>query len=102
MNNNNIKNGVRFIAVWVWPVLGFNRGLNSYNYNYEQNKLYRHGKQIKNPFYLDKLAWGIGSAIAYLNPCTGLIVLYKEVYRLEVNLRGLEDEKKTDYYNEVL
>lgn len=104
MNNmkNNIKSIVAITTVFGWPILGFKRGLNSYDYNYEQNKLYKHHKPAKNSLYLDKLAWGICSAIAYLNPFTGLIGLYKEVYRLEVNLRGLEDEKKTDYYNEVL
>ena len=104
MNNfkNNIKSIVSITMVCGWPILGFKRGLNSYDYNYSHNKLYSHGKQIKNPFYLDKLAGGIFSAIAYLNPVTGLIGLYKEIYRIEVNLRGLEDEKKTDYYNEVL
>ena len=104
MNNmkNNIKSIVAVTTVCGWPILGFKRGINSYNYNYEHNKLYSHGKPIKNPLYLHKLAWGIVSAIAYINPATGLIGLYKEVYRIEVNLRGLEDEKKTDYYNEVL
>jgi len=101
MNNikNNIKSIIAFTMICGWPVLGFKRGLNSYDYNYEQNKLY---KKTKNPLYLDKLVWGTVSTIAYVNPCTFLFVLYKEVYRLEVNLRGLEDEKKTDYYNEVL
>ena len=99
---NNIKSIVAVTMVCGWPILGFKRGINSYDYNYSHNKLYSHGKQIKNSFYLDKLAWGIFSAVVYLNPVTGLIGLYKEVYRLEVNLRGLEDEKKTDYYNEVL
>jgi len=98
MNNNSIKNGVRFIATWAWPVLGFYRGLNSYNYNYVKNKLYRHS----NPFYIDKVVWGVVGTLIYLNPITFFFVLYKEVYRLEVNLRGLEDEKNTDYYNEVL
>jgi len=104
MNNmkNNIKSIVTITMVCGWPILGFKRGINSYNYNYEQNKLYKHHEKAKHPFYLDKLAWGIFSALAYFNPATGIIVLYKEIYRIEVNLRGLEDEKKTDYYNEVL
>ena len=99
---NNIKSIVSITMVCGWPILGFKRGINSYDYNYSQNKLYSHGKQPKNSFYFDKFVWGVFSAIVYLNPVTGLIGLYKEVYRLEVNLRGLEDEKKTDYYNEVL
>jgi hypothetical protein len=100
--NNKIKSIAAITMVCGWPALGFKRGLNSYDYNYSHNKLYKHHEKAKHPFYLDKFAWGIISAIAYLNPVTGLFGLYKEVYRLEVNLRGLEDEKKTDYYNEVL
>jgi hypothetical protein len=99
---NNTKRIIGLIPIFGWPSLGFIRGLNSYDYNYSHNKLYKHYEKAKHPFYLDKLAWGIFSAFAYLNPVTGLFGLYKEVYRLEVNLRGLEDEKKTDYYNEVL
>ena len=98
MNNNSIKTGVRFIAMMAWPVLGFNRGVNSYNYNYVKNRLYIHS----NPFYIDKVIWGIAGTLFYINPFTFFFVLYKEVYRLEVNLRGIEDEKNTDYYNEVL
>ena len=99
---NNIKTTIFIIPIFGWPVLGFKRGLNSYDYNYSHNKLYKHHEKAKHPFYFDKLVWGLVSSIAYINPVTGLIVLYKEVYRLEVNFRGLEDEKKTDYYNEVL
>ena len=99
MNNNNIKNGILFVTLWSWPVLGFKRGINSYNYNYSNNKIY---KPPTRPLYLDKVCWGLAATITYINPCTFFIVLYKEVYRLEVNLRELEDEKKTDYYNKVL
>jgi len=79
-----------------WSALGFKRGINSYDYSY--NKKFH----IKQHLYLEKGIWGLTSTIAYINPCTFFFVLYKEIYRLEVNLRGLEDEKKTDYYNEVL
>jgi len=99
---NNTKIIIRLIPIFGWPALGFKRGINSYDYNYSNNKLYKHYEKAKHPFYLDKLAWGVGGTFLYLNPCTFLFVLYKEVYRIEVNLRGIEDEKKTDYYNEVL
>jgi hypothetical protein len=46
--------------------------------------------------------WGLGSTLVYLNPFMCFITLAKEIYRLEVNLRGIEDEKKTEYYNKVL
>jgi hypothetical protein len=99
---NNIKRNIGFITFCVWPVLGFKRGLNSYDYNFSNNKLYKHHEKAKHPFYLDKLAWGITGTVMYLMPPFCLIVAYKEMYRLEVNVRGLENEKKTDYYNEVL
>jgi hypothetical protein len=99
---NNTKRIIGLIPILGWPSLGFKRGLNSYDYNYSNNKLYRNSEKEKSPLYLHKIAWGVGGIFWYLNPATFLFVLYKEVYRLEVNLRGLEDEKKTDYYNEVL
>ena len=100
---NNTKRIIGLIPIFGWTSLGFIRGLNSYNYNYSNNKLYRNSeKAAKPPLYLHKIAWGVGGIFWYLNPVTFCFVLYKEVYRIEVNLRGLEDEKKTDYYNEVL
>ena len=84
----------RIIIFSAWSALGFKRGINSYDYSYN--------KDSRQDLYLQKGIWGVTSTMAYINPCTFFIVLYKEIYRLEVNLRGLEDEKKTDYYNEVL
>lgn len=37
----------------------------------------------------------------YANPLLFPITASKEIYRLEVNLRNLENEKKTDYYNNL-
>jgi len=79
-----------------WGALGFKRGINSYDYSYKKDS------RLKQHLYLEKGKWGVVSTIAYINPISFLFVLYKEIYRLEVNLRGLEDEKHTDYYNEVL
>ena len=99
--NNNIKNNIVFITFCAWPVLGFNRGMKSYDYHYSHNKLY-HNSENKTYLYTDAFMWGFGSTLVYLNPFTAFITLGKEIYRLEVNLRGLEDEKKTEYYNKVL
>jgi len=99
---NNAKRTIGLITIFGWPTLGFKRGMNSYDYNYSNNKLYKYSEKAHRPFYLDKIGWGLLGACCYFNPFTFFIVLYKEVYRIEVNLRGLEDEKKTDYYNKVL
>jgi len=100
--NNKIKSIVAITTIFGWPILGFKRGLNSYDYNYSNNKIYNNSTTPTRPLYIDKIAWGIGGVIFYLSPVGVFIGLYKEVYRLEVNLRGLEDEKKTDYYNKVM
>ena len=38
----------------------------------------------------------------YLNPFLLPIFIYKELYRLEVNIRGLDEEKKERKYNGLL
>ena len=35
-----------------------------------------------------------------MNPLLFPIIVYKEMYK--VNLRGLDEEKKTDYYNDII
>ncbi len=89
---------LRITTVWSWSLLGFTRGLNSYDY-YKKHTKYENEKQS---FYLDKVGWGFGGTLAYINPVTFWIALYKEVYRIEVYIRGLEDQKQTPFYNEVL
>lgn len=98
---NNAKRTIGLITIFGWPTLGFKRGMNSYDYNYSNNKLYKHSEKNP-PLYLHKIVWGIGGTFCYFSPLTFFFVLYKEIYRIEVNLRGLEEEKKTRYYNEVL
>ena len=100
MNNSKIITSSLLLTISGWSALGLKRGLNSYDYNYSRNRLYKNS--LIGPFYIDKAGWGFVGAMLYLNPVTFFFILYKEVYRLEVNLRGLEDEKKTDYYNEIL
>jgi hypothetical protein len=86
----------KIIILSSWSLLGFKRGINSYDYSYKKDS------RVKQHLYLEKGIWGLTSTIAYVTPFSFFVVLYKEIYRLEVQLRGLEDEKKTDYYNEVL
>jgi hypothetical protein len=98
---NNIKRKIGFVTICAWAGLGFNRGINSYNYQYSHNKLYKNSEN-KKYLYTDAFMWGLGSILVYLNPCIAIIVIGKELYRLEINLRNLEDEKKSEYYNKVL
>lgn len=87
-------NHIKSLILLSWPLLGFKRGINSYDYCYNK-------KEIKQHLHMHKIMWGIGSSIAHMSP-VAFFFLYKEIYRLEVNLRGLEDEKETDFYNEVV
>ena len=91
----NIKTSLSIIGCTSWTGLGFIRGINSYKYNYnkyEQKKIY---------LYLDSVFYGFCGVGLYANPLFLPITLYKEIYRLEVNLRNLEHEKKTDNYNNL-
>ena len=89
----------RIIAATVgWGSLGFYRGINEYDYKYEQNKkMGRH----KTYLYSGKFTVGLIGCFFYLNPFLSFITIQKEIYRLEVNLRGMEYEKTTDRYNEI-
>jgi hypothetical protein len=73
-------------------VLGFHRGVQDYNY---RNK--------KTPYlYSSSFLSGLLGAFFYINPFFCVITIPKELYRLEVNIRGMEDEKKGDEYNRIL
>jgi hypothetical protein len=77
-----------------WAALGFYRGMQEYEYFIRENPSKR--------MYSTKIMKGILGTIIYINPFLGLIVAQKEIYRLEVNMRGLETEKKTEYYHKLL
>ena len=50
--------------------------------------------------YSKKFMTGILGCLVYLNPVFLFISIPKEIYRFEVNVRGLESEKASDLYNE--
>ena len=78
-----------------WSLLGFKRGLDSYDYKYNKFKSIH-----KEPYlYIDKGQQELLGIFLYINPFFLPINIYKEIYRLEVNIRGLE---KTDYYNIII
>lgn len=80
-----------------WCILGFTRGKNSYDYSYNKD-LKTNGKPY---FYYQMFMMGAFGTLFYANPFTAPINIVKEIYRLEVNLRNLNDEKLTDLYNEL-
>ena len=95
-----------------WTTLGFYRGCGEYNYNYNKKVEYykkelEENRKIffnKKPtyWYTSKIYHGIVGGILYLCPMTIPWIIVKEIYRLEANLRNIEDEKKTEYYNTIM
>jgi hypothetical protein len=82
------------IPILGWSGLGFYRGMMDYQHTVSK---YEH------PYlYTSQFLHGIAGSICYLNPCLVFIFVPKELYRLEVNLRGMEHEKTTDKYNEIM
>jgi hypothetical protein len=88
-----------------WVALGFYRGIRSYEYDhkneciqYEKNKEYN-----KKPQYLYSSCMGVGllGSFLYVNPFLAPLIIPTELYRLEVNLRGLDEEKEKRKYNNI-
>jgi hypothetical protein len=90
------KYSIPLIGYTFWCGLGFIRGVNSHKYStnkYEKDKPYLYSNIIIEGFF------GI---ILYGNPILLPFTVYKEVYRLESNIRNLEDEKKSGFYNDLI
>ena len=86
------KKYIAIICYTGWCGLGFIRGINSYKYD-----------KIKKPYiYSDSLVDGLIGIFMYGNPMLLPIFIHKELYRLEVNIRNLENEKKSNFYNKLM
>ena len=85
------KKSLPIICYISWCGLGFIRGRNSYKYEKKENHL-----------YVNSVCYGIYGIGLYINPFLLPLLLHKEIYRLEVDLRNLENEKNTKYYNNLL
>jgi hypothetical protein len=94
-----------------WGSLGFYRGVQSFNYGYQyppRNNpaphdkpfMYMYSKALQH--HIIGMFFGFAGSVVYIVPTTGVFMLSKEIYRLEVNLRGLEEEKSSDFYNRLL
>lgn len=77
-----------------WGGLGFYRGVQLYNYNYEvKSDRYK----SENPkMYVSMFGSGFKGVIMYINLIGIFLSIPGELYRLEVNIRGLE--KTSSYY----
>ena len=88
-----------------WGLLGFKRGINSYDYKYNKNKNKEHNYtsviSYESYMYSYKICHGGIGVLFYMNPFFIFMTIPKEIYRLEVNIRNMEKEKKGDYYNEL-
>lgn len=88
----------------LWCSLGLYRGGQKYDYEYKQIKYYEY-KQIKYErkqyLYVYKFNNSIRYGIYYMFPLLFPFILSKEIYRLEVYLRKLENEKNKIYYYEI-
>lgn len=90
-----IKYVIASIGYTSWCGLGFVRGIQSHNYDH--NKYY----SDKPIMHIDSISHGIMGTLFYANPALFPIFIYKEIYRLEVNIRKLKDEKNTSKYNNL-
>lgn len=96
LSNLHIKCKIGLICYTGWCGLGYYRGIKSYKY---YNKKYDEGKPY---LYTNLIPNGFIGILLYSNPLLLPIFLHKEFYRLETDIRNLEKEKKSSYYNELL
>ena len=92
----------------VWIGLGCYRGVKLYNYTYNYNCIEyekeENKKKDKKPtyFYAECFGAGLFGGFLYVNPFLLPITISKEIYRLEVNIRGLNEEKEKHSFYEIL
>lgn len=97
MSNKTIP----LIAGVSWTSLGFYRGLNNYDH---LNLKYKNSPNPKKYPYLysSKIIYGFMGSFIYINPVFLFFTIPKEIYRLEVDLRGIESEQTKDRYNDIM
>ena len=84
----------------LWCSLGFARGMQEYDYTYAKRN--RNTENKGTYLYSSRIGNGFVGLFLYAVPVLPFVIIPKEIYRLEVCLRGLEEEKKSDYYNKLL
>lgn len=94
------------VGAFAWGALGFYRGIRYRSWKYRQEllkyeKLLERKKHAKKPeqFYVATIAFGLLSSFVYHVPIANLFYLSKELWRLEVWLRGLDEDTESESYN---
>ena len=87
-----------------WSTLGFYRGVKEYDYfdlmSNRVRKAYLYSDILNNGF--KRIGGGLYGVFIYINPFLLCVTIPREIYRLEVNLRGLDFEKETDTYKRMI
>ena len=90
------KHSICIMVYTGWCGIGFIRGVNSYKFTHNKYN------EKENFIYSNSILYGLFGGFIYANPFFAGIFIYKELYRLEIDIRNLESEKKTKFYNEIL
>ena len=100
----NIKEIIIFSSSISWSLLGYKRGINDYEYRFKNwsNIIKNDTKIFKNTKYLEKISIGMIGIMVYACPLFIFYTLPKEIYRLNVNIKNLENEKNTHYYKSLI
>jgi len=95
-----MSKGSRFAAgALAWCSLGFYRGMSLYDHRFNT----RHIDSKEMPYmYSYRIYNGFTGVIFYANPLFLFLIIPKELYRLEVNLRAIDSEKKKDRYYDLI
>ena len=88
-----MKYSIAIIGYTSWCGLGFINGVRHYKYTHEKKRPY---------IYLNLTIYGMLGTFLYANPILLPLTIHKELYRLEIDIRNLENEKNSNYYNEIL
>ena len=91
-------------TLFAWGALGFYRGCRYQNIIHKINmQKYERLKKGKKPeqFYFMNGVFGACTSFAYLFPFVNLFYLSKELWRLEMYLRGIEVDTESKDYNQL-
>lgn len=106
---------ILFTTWGLFSGLGVYRGIKDYGFKHKQKvksyeqrlekypEIYKNTDITKPKYYTsDAIATGALGFLLYASPVTMLFMMYNELHRLEINLRGYEDVKEKDEYYKLL